>query len=128
MVPSQLSRLPLKNVEGAVADYELAANEVSWFPHMIPMNLRLTVSIFDERKTKFRIAYMRVDNIVNVVRCQTSSLEARNHMGIRGIRLTGGEMLLYGLRIAFDVSSQAKIEDNARDTATDGASVLNQEA
>ena len=71
---------------------------------------------------------MRVNDVVNVIGCQASSLEALDHMGIRGIRLTGGEMFLDGLRITFDVSSQAEIEDNARDTATGRASVLDQEA
>jgi Tfp pilus assembly PilM family ATPase len=73
------------------------------------------------------ITHMRVDDIVDVVRRQASSFETSDYIRIRSIRLTGGEMCLYGLRITLDISAQAQVEDHACGTASDAAGVLNQE-
>lgn len=74
------------------------------------------------------ITYMRVNHIVNIIRCQAASFEAVDDVRSCSIWLAGGEMLLYSLWIPTHVSAQAQVEDYARRTVCDGADMLYQEA
>lgn len=105
MIAPELGGLAPKEVEGPRTDHECATIEVSRLAHMVPMDL---VSERQNDRTKLKdtmITYMRVDDIVNIIRCQATSFQALDDVRMCSIWLAGDEMLLYRLRIAPHVSA-----------------------